>query len=166
MLSSTYYLVGISFFILMLCPIIYLLFKIPSFFAKPEIYFAAFLPYIILSMGIFYSVLRTRNYKTRDLFLGQMLGFTTFTVYMRGAIAALLGTRISFGVTEKSKGTAMPYYRLWPQLLFIFSNFIAVVWGINRFIYELEPAIIVNSFWALYHFIILSSIFYFNRAKE
>lgn len=162
-LSSSYYFIGLAFFFLMICPITYILFKIPSFFAKPEIYFLAFLPYIIFSMNIFYTVLRARNYSIRDLFLGQLLAASTFSVYIRAAFSALIGFKMTFGITEKSKGKAMPYLKLWPQIVMIFLNFIAVIWAINRFIYESNPAILVNGFWALYHFMLLSGIFYFNQ---
>ncbi len=165
LLSSSYYLVGLAFFCLMICPVIYLLFKIPSFFAKPEIYFLAFIPYITLSMAIFYMVLGTRNYKIKDLFLGQLLGALTFTVYVRGAVSAILGFKTTFGITEKIKGRALPYLKLWPQLGMLYLSFIALVWGINRFVYERDIAILVNGFWVLYHFLILSSVFYFNGAK-
>ena len=165
LLSSSYYLVGLAFFCLMICPVIYLLFKIPSFFAKPEIYFLAFIPYITLSMAIFYMVLGTRNYKIKDLFLGQLLGALTFTVYVRGAVSAILGFKTTFGITEKIKGRALPYLKLWPQLSMLYLSFIALVWGINRFVYERDIAILVNGFWVLYHFLILSSVFYFNGAK-
>ena len=165
LLSSSYYLVGLAFFCLMICPVIYLLFKIPSFFAKPEIYFLAFIPYITLSMAIFYMVLGTRNYKIKDLFLGQLLGALTFTVYVRGAISAILGFKTTFGITEKIKGRSLPYLKLWPQLGMLYLSFIALVWGINRFVYERDIAILANGFWVLYHFLILSSVFYFNGAK-
>lgn len=165
-LSSSYYLVGLAFYCLMICPVIYLLLRVPSFFAKPEVYFLAFVPYITLSIAIFYTVLGTRNYKIKDLFLGQLLGASTFSVYIRGAISALLGFKTTFGITEKIKGKALPYLRLWPQLTMVYLNFIALVWGVNRFIYEKNMAILVNSFWALYHFLILSSIFYFNKEKQ
>ncbi|MBL7197777.1 MAG: glycosyltransferase [Candidatus Omnitrophica bacterium] len=166
LLSSSYYLVGLAFFFLMICPVIYLLFNVPSFFAKPEIYFLAFIPYITLSMSIFYAVLGARNYKIQDLFLGQLLGALTFTVYIRAAVSALLGFKTTFGITEKAKGRALAYIRLWPQIIMICLNFIALVWGINRFIYERNIAIAVNGFWALYHFLILSSIFCFNKETQ
>ncbi|MBU1906236.1 MAG: cellulose synthase, partial [Candidatus Omnitrophica bacterium] len=166
LLSSSYYLVGLAFFCLMICPVIYLLFKVPSFFAKPEIYFLAFIPYITLSITVFYMVLGTRNYKMKDLFLGQLLGALTFTVYIRGAVSALLGFKTTFGITEKIKGNALPYIKLWPQLTMIYLSFIALVWGVNRFMYEKNMAILVNGFWVLYHFLILSSIFYFNKGNN
>jgi cellulose synthase (UDP-forming) len=164
-LSSTYYFIGLAFYILMLCPVMYLLFKVPSFFARPEIYILAFLPYIILSVSVFYMILRRRNYSPKDLFLGQLLGMSAFSVYMRAAFAAILGFKTPFGITEKSKGKAIPYIKLWPQFTMIFLNFTALVWGINRFIYELEPAILINGFWVVFHLLVISSIFYFNEER-
>jgi len=165
-LSSSYYLVGAAFFFMMICPIIYLFFGVPSFFLRKEIYFLVFFPYIILSTSVFYFVLRGRNYRVRDLFLGQLLAMSTITVYMRAATSAVLGVKTTFGVTEKIKGRAVPYLALWPQLGLWILNFVAIVWGLNRFIYEREAAVLVNSFWALYHFMVLSAIFYFNRPGE
>lgn len=165
-LSSTYYLIGLAFFFLMICPVAYLFFKIPSFFIRPEIYFLVFLPYIILSVGIFYMVLALRNYKLKDLFIGQMLGIAAFSVYLRAALTAFLGIKITFGVTEKGRGQRLAYIRLWPQLAVLFLNFAAFIWGVNRFIYEREPAVLVNGFWALYHFMILSGVFYLNEKAK
>ena len=165
-LSSSYYLVGAVFLLLMACPVIYILFGVPSFFLRKEVYLFAYLPYIFLTMSVFYFVLKGRNYKVKDLFLGQFLGMATITVYLRAAVSAILGIKSSFGITEKIKGKAISYFRLWPQLSLWLINFVAIVWGVNRYIYEREGAVLVNSFWAVYHFIVLSSIFYFNRSSE
>jgi len=165
-LSGTYYFVGIAFFILMICPAAYLLFKVPSFFAKPEIYFLSYMPYIILTLSVFYLVLKDRHYKPRDLFLGQLLGFISFSVHMRAAFSALVGVKTTFGITRKTKGMSVPYAALWPQLGVMFLNFVAIVWGVNRFIYEQKIAIVINMFWALYTLLILSSVFYFNKAQR
>lgn len=164
-LSSTYYFTGIAFFFLMICPVAYLFFRIPTYFARPEIYFLAYAPYIVLSNSIFYLILRRRNYRPRDLFLGQMLNAVSFSVYLRGALNALLGIRTHFEVTPKGIGRRTPYYIFWPQLFFIFLNLSAVVWGFNRFIYEQKAAILVNAFWAGYHCFMLSGLFYFNEQE-
>lgn len=164
-ISSSYYLIGLAFFFLMICPMAYLLFRIPSFFALKEVYFTAFIPYIILSLGVFYIVLKDRHYRPRDLFLGQLLGAVTITVYMRAALSAIIGVKTDFGITGKNKGSATSYALLWPQLLLVFLNFVAIVWGLNRYFYEGETAIIINCFWAFYNFIMLSAIFYFNEGR-
>lgn len=165
-LSGTYYLVGFAFLILILGPLLYILFRVPSFFASPAVYFLSFMPYVLLSTGIFYFSLRKRNYQPKDLILGQLLGTTTFFVYIGAALAALLGFKISFGVTSKAKGKAVPYRALWPQLLILAATFTASVWAVNRFVYEHEPALIVNGFWAFCHFLMFTSIFYFNADSD
>lgn len=162
-LSSSYYFIGLAYFLLMFCPILYLLFRVPSFFVKPEIYFLSYIPYIILSMGIFYTLLGSRNYKLKDLFHGQLLGVCAFTVYIRGSLSAVFGLKTVFGVTGKSCGRSVPLIYLWPQLTLIMLYVVSIEWGINRFIYEKEPAILVNAAWAGYHLLVLSSIFYFNQ---
>jgi len=165
-LSSSYYLIGMAFFFVMICPIVYLLFRVPSFFARQGIYLMAFLPYIILSMSVFYFVLKGRRYKARDLFLGQLLGVITFSVYIRAAFCAIFGVKTTFGVTEKTGAKSISYIKLWPQITMLVLSVVAVTWGINRYIYEREPAILVNSFWVFYQFLFLLSIFYFNREDQ
>lgn len=163
MLSGSYYMIGLAFFFLTICPIMYLLFKVPSFFARPEIYFLAFIPYFVLSVSVFYSAMGARSYSPRDLFIGQLLASAAFTVYVRAALSAILGVKTTFGITQKGKADRLPYYRLWPQLFFAYLAFAAAVWGLNRYVYQREPAILVNAFWAVYQAALLSSVFYFNR---
>lgn len=162
-LSSSYYFIGLAYFFLMFCPILYLLFRVPSFFVNPEAYVFSYIPYILLSMGIFYTLLGSRNYKLKDLLCGQLLGVCAFPVYIKGSIFALFGLKSVFGITGKASGKPAFFIHLWPQLTLIILYIISIEWGINRFIHEREPAILVNAVWALYHLLVLSSIFYFNQ---
>ncbi|MCF7874916.1 MAG: glycosyltransferase [Candidatus Omnitrophica bacterium] len=163
LLSSSYYLIGFALFGLMLFPIFYLLFDVPSFFAKPEVYLLAFLPYITLSLSVFYFVLKERNYTAGDLFKGQLAGFISFPIYLQAAVSSFFGRKATFGITSKAKGSFVSYFKLWPQILLLFLNYIAIVWGMNRFIYQRDPAVVINAFWAFYHLLLLSSVFYFNE---
>jgi len=167
-LSSTHYLVGLVFLTMVLCPILYLFLKVPSYFARPEIYILFFVPYFVLTISIFFWTLRKRQYAVRDIILGQLLLAVTFPVYIRASVMALAGVRGSFGITPKGGSKALPLRALWPQLLLATLTFSAVVWGINRIVFEREPlwAIVVNMFWCCYHFAILSSVLYFNNAGE
>ena len=162
-LSGSYYLVGFAFCILMSFPILYLFFNVVAFFATPEIYLLAFLPYIFLSLTIFYSLLKARNYSAKDLFLGQLLVTITFPIYIKAALSAFLGCKVTFQITEKKGDGALPYSKMIPQLFFLLLSFSAGIWGINRFLYERDAALLINSFWALYHGFMLSSILYFNE---
>ncbi len=163
-LSSTHYFIGFVFLTLVLCPLLYLFMSVPSYFAKPEIYVLFFVPYFVLTLGIFFWTLKKRQYAVKDLFLGQLLLAVTFPVYIRASVSALLGVRGRFGITPKGGSRALPLRALWIQLSLGTLNFAAIVWGMNRLFYEQEPlwAIVVNMVWCAYHFTILSFVLYFN----
>jgi cellulose synthase (UDP-forming) len=167
-LSSTHYFIGLVFLILMLCPLLYLFLDIPSYFARPEIYAVFFIPYFVLTITIFFWTLRQRKYVFKDLIQGQLLMAVTFPVYIKASILALLGVRGTFGITPKAGALQLPLKAIWIQLTMAVLTFSAVIWGINRIIYEREPlaALIVNICWCLYHFFILSSVLYFNNPEE
>ena len=166
-LSSTYYFIGLVFFILVICPITYLFFSVPSYFARPEIYILLFIPYITITMILFWGSLKELGYRFKDIIIGQLLGSVTFPVYIKASFMALAGVKGSFGITPKGGSTALPLRALWAQLALAALAFSAIVWGANRLIYERAPitAIVVNMFWCLYQFFILVSIFYFNKPE-
>ena len=167
-LSGTHYFVGWVFLVMAYCPILYLFFKVPSYFSKPEIYIIFFLPYIILSLTMFFSTLHQRMYTFKDLVQGILLNAISFPVFMKASLLGILGVRGSFAITPKGQSRALPLSNIWPQLLTAVLSFAAVIVGINRLYYEREPAaaIIANSFWAFYHFIILTTVLYFNHPEE
>ncbi len=81
-LSSTWYFIGFVFFIMMICPPIFLFFNVPVYFARPDLYFLIFVPYIVITLTTFYWTLKQRSYTIRDLMSGQLLTFITFPVFM------------------------------------------------------------------------------------
>jgi cellulose synthase (UDP-forming) len=164
-LSCTYYFIGLVFLVLVLCPVVYIFFNLPTYFIRHEIYLTVFIPYFSLSLGIFYMTLKARKYKISDVLLGQVLTYITFPIHIKSIILGLLGVQGKFGITLKEKSKAMSYLHLWPQILFIYINFIAFVWGINRLIYEKSFSLVINSFWVLFHFCIMLFVFYFNSGS-
>ncbi|MHC9543914.1 MAG: glycosyltransferase family 2 protein [Vulcanimicrobiota bacterium] len=167
-LSSTYYCVGIVFLIMNICPIIYLFFDVPSYFAKPEVYLSFYVPYFTVTMLLFLLTMSARNYKLKEIIQGQVLIAITFPVFIRAAFAALFGIKSSFVVTTKGQSQSLPLSELWLQLLLGTICFAAAVWGVNRVVYEPENtwAILVNIFWCLYSFPIMASVLYFNNPVE
>ncbi|MDP3480924.1 MAG: glycosyltransferase family 2 protein, partial [Desulfoprunum sp.] len=158
-LSGTHYFIGWILFVMMICPALYLLTNTPSYFAKPELYFLFFLPYIILTFTLFIFSMRQRKYSFMDLATGAVLQALCFPVYMHASLLALLGVRGTFGITPKGRSLSLPLYLLWPQIGMALFSFTAVVWGVCRLYYEREPfmAIAINTAWCLYHFAILST---------
>lgn len=167
-LSGTHYFVGWVLFVMMLCPILYQFFAIPSFFAHPEIYFLFFFPYILLTITLFLYSMGQRRYGFKELGIGIVLQAITFPVYMRASLMGILGVRGSFGVTPKGGSMSLSLHALWPQVLMAGSCVAALVWSANRVYYERDPlwAIIVNGLWCAYHCLLISSVLYFNHPEE
>ena len=166
MITGSYYLIGWAYLFLMVCPVMYLLFGIPSFFMNPVIYVLTFMPYLILSVAIFEVGMIGRHYSMKQMLKGQLLGFITLPVYMRAALFGAIGVKGTFQVTGKGGSKIIPYSNLWPQLALWGINLSAITWGLNRFLYEPTAAIAMNIMWVIYHFSLLSGIFYFNEEKS
>ncbi|HSW45177.1 MAG TPA: glycosyltransferase [Phycisphaerae bacterium] len=163
-LSGTFYLVGWAYLILMLCPIMYVLLGIPSYFVRPEIYAAAFLPYIVFAVLVFVGGLRKRHYTLRQMISGQLLVFLASPVHIRASLTALFGVQSRFGITPKGSSALISLGMLWPQMLLCLVNYLVFLWGICRWIFEADLAAGVNGFWAGVHFAVFWSVLYFREA--
>jgi cellulose synthase (UDP-forming) len=168
LLSSSYYFVGWAFLILLICPVLYLFFDIPSYFAYPWIFFLFFLPYLLLTSLVFYNTLHHRSYRRRDIYNGLLLTNVTFPIYIKASLLGLIGVRGRFGITPKSGSNSLPLHSLWAQALAMTATLAAAIWGLNRLYYVREPvmSLIVNSSWCLYNCWLLSKVFYFNKPEK
>lgn len=166
LISSSYYFTGIAFFILMMAPILYLLFNIPSFFTLSSIYLTIFIPYFVLVLIIFYGSMYNRKFKIIDLYFGTILGMISFPILIKSIISGLTGKKVKFVVTTKGKADKLPFLSLWPYHIMMILCVLAMLIGSYRLINTTGDhafAIGVNLFWTLYHFFILSNIHYFNK---
>jgi cellulose synthase (UDP-forming) len=164
-LSATYYFVGWSFFILMLCPILYLLFDIPSYFESPYLYLGTFIPYYALMLITFYATMKKRNYKIKDVFNGIIMGSISYPVLIESTTAAIFGRKAHFIITDKTGTGRLNFWRLWPWTIMIALNFVAIVNGLFH-ISNNYYAIGVNIFWCIYHSFLLSYIFKLNKSPK
>lgn len=57
----------------------------------------------------------------------------------------------------------VPYTRLWPQIALSMIHLPALLWGLNRFTYERNMAILFDCAWVVCHLVLVSSIFQFNK---
>lgn len=162
MLAGTYYLVGWAFFLLMICPITFLLFNIPSFLLDPQIYLAAYVPYFGLTMMIFFTTMRERHYSFSQIYYGLILGSLCFPLLMRATLYGLIDKRMTFEVTAKGKVEILPLSALWPYGVMMGLNLAAIATGAYKF-RDNPAAVSMNMVWCAYHLFILWNIFYFNQ---
>ncbi|RQD66506.1 MAG: glycosyltransferase [Desulfonatronovibrio sp. MSAO_Bac4] len=168
MLSGTHYFVGLVMMVLVISPVLFILFNIPTYFARPEIYFMFYTPYIILTFSLFAWSLTQRHYRISEVITGVLLQAICFPVYAKASILAVFGYRGTFKTTPKGRSLSLPIYALWPQIGLALLCLTAMIWAGMRAYYEQEfiLALIVNAFWCFYHFLILSSVIYFNQPLE
>lgn len=166
-LSSTHYLVGLVFFVMVLFPIAYLGFNVPSYLASPIIYIFAFTPYIVLTMSMFIMTFRKRKYQTKDILSVLLINAVTFPVFIKAAFTALIGIKSTFGITPKGQSNMLSLKSLAPQVLTAMACVAGISWGLMRLYYEREPfyALSLNVFWTFYNFMMISSFLYFNHSE-
>ncbi len=165
-LSGTYYWVGWVNFIFMCLPIATIFFGIRPLQQDTFTYLAVFIPYFLFSLNMFYAGMEARGFPLGQMVLGQQIGFISFPVHMSAAVSALLGRKRPFGVTPKGASGRIAWSALWFQILMLALSLAAFCWGIYRWGagYERDgTAILLNSFWALYHVWMLGSIFTLNK---
>ncbi len=165
--TGSYYSIGMAYTVLMICPITQIFFNLPVFHMNGVMYAALFFPYFLLSLTIFFMSMYRRNYRFDDLMLGILLAYVCFPIYVKAFFATLFGVRSSFNVTEKkSSAGAVPYRVFLPQLTMWVINFIALIWGVQRVYAEQTPQLAVSLVWIVYHFVLLSSIFFFRESAD
>lgn len=163
-LSGSYYFIGWVNLIFMLCPVAYILFGIRPLIAEPLLYLAAFVPYFIVFLYLFYLSMGMRGYRIRELFTGQSIGFTSFWVLITSSVVAMLGKRRAFGVTPKGVKGRLPIRYLTPQLAILALSLTAIAMGSYRVLAAVDFVMVINIFWVAYHSLLLGSVFYFNRS--
>lgn len=167
LISSTYYFVGIAFFVLMISPLIYLFFNVPSYFSQSQVYLTVFVPYFMLSLLIFYAAMASRKYKLLDLYHGTILGILSFPILIKSAVFGLMGKKVQFVITTKGKIEKMTFLSLWPYHIMVVLCATAIIFGFMRLTREDDIyALTINIFWTFYHLFILCHIYYFNKAPE
>lgn len=165
-ITGSYYLIGWAYLFLMGCPILFIFANIPSFFMDPYIYALTYLPFLILSWVIFYASMGHRNYKISEVFRAQLLGFIALPIYARAALSGIFNIKSTFDVTAKNGSASLPYWKLTPQIFLWSIHLAALTWGVHRMVYEQASVVAINCGWVLYHFILLSGIYYFNEIRR
>lgn len=161
--TGSYYLMGVAYLNFMLMPVLYLFFGLRSFYMPEGLYLATFVPYFSLALLIFFGSMARRHYRLRDLLRVFLLGFISFPIFVRAAWGALVNSRARFTITEKGRvGGAVSFRVLWPQLAMWAVNLAAIAWGLNTVMLEMDWSVLVSMLWAGYHFILLSSVFYYR----
>jgi cellulose synthase (UDP-forming) len=164
-LSASYYFVGWAFFLLMICPILFLLFGVPSYFMRPEIYIMTFIPYYLMTLLLYYNTMRSRHYSFSSVVYGIIMSSLFYPVFMSATISGLLNHKTKFLTTPKGKADKLAFWQLWPWNLMIILNIAAIGVNIPNW-YNLSWPIYINMGWCVYHIAILLMIYRLNKVPK
>lgn len=161
-LSGTWYFVGWAFFLMMICPVAFLLFEIRPLLTEPYAYAVAYIPYLLFSSLQFFVSMSMRGFRAKYQWFGQALTYLTFPIYMLAAIYALLGKKIPFAVTPKGGSGKSSLKYFWPQIAMMLIIFFAITVGIWKSVQQFDAALLINILWSVYYLILLSTFLYFR----
>jgi cellulose synthase (UDP-forming) len=167
-LSSSHYLTGLTFFILIYFPILYIFLDIPSYVADPTIYLSSFVPYVSLSLLMYVWPLKKRNYRIREIVSVLAINALTFPIFIRAAFSTLFNLKAKFSVTPKEKACSLSLWFFKVQIITALMCIVAIVWGLQRMYYEKDEfyALFFNIFWTMYNFLMISTFLYFNHEEK
>ena len=167
-LNGSWYFLGWTLLLWLIYPIVVLLFEVrPLILGSVNI---SFLIFIAMIGSQFFTSIRERGYRIRDLFLAQGLFFSLFPIYIRATIYALVGKKLDFRVTPKGRTKTISFVQLCPQLLLLGLLIISIIMGVWKIVVGqiTTPYIHVIICWAIYSATILlfTSYFYLEDIKK
>jgi cellulose synthase (UDP-forming) len=168
LLSGTYYFVGFANLVFMIAPIAFLLFGVRPVHTASDLYILFFVPYIIFTMNLFFFGMKLRKYPVRGIWLASALSFASTWTYAKAGAVALFGLKRAFAVTPKGVGGRVPISNMPVEVGLFGLNVLAVLVGLYYLVFVTrETAYFVTTFWAAYHAVLLSTLFfYFNRPVQ
>jgi len=165
-LSGNYYFIGFMNFLFMVASVGFLVFGIRPVHMTTSVYVALFVPYFVLSFGVFLLGMRVRNYPFKGTWIGTALAFGGWWTFMKASITAAVTAKQTFSVTPKGTGGKVPLKGLIPQVTMFVLCCLAVVSGLLHIVLDrpLDFAYVVTASWAAYHASLTGTLlFYFNR---
>ncbi|KXK27346.1 MAG: Cellulose synthase 1 [candidate division WS6 bacterium OLB20] len=171
-MSGTYYLIGWARLTIILSPVLFILFGLPSYLTSPELYLLSYVPYFTVTTILFYESLFIRKYPFREWVLGESLTFLSIPVFLKASLDSFLGRKSTFQTTDKSAEVDVYTLRqLRPQLLIIGVNLLAAVVGVYKLASGNQDwGIAINLFWVVFHLFfisyLLAILWYARRQQE
>ena len=161
LIGSSWYLYGFVFPLLASSVFIFSIFRISFIFVNALLYYTLYLPFLLLSFGIYYLTIVQTGHGVKELFYNLSFNAVSFPIYAKGVIKGLSGSKYQFERTPKDKSNSDKKYRtILPQLTLLvilltsmmMSGFDAID-GIQRI-----PSIF-NFIWATFYFSLLAPVY-------
>lgn len=147
--AGSYFLLGVANFLMLVNIAVLIAFNIPTY--------ATFLPPLLFvsNMVTFYYSQHIRGNNMKDLFYEQVLNYLIFPTYVEAFLTVVLGRKVAFAVTSKSRQRSGP-----PALLIqeaaLLCCFGLLFIGVNDYAASPSYYILLNLFWLVYAMMLLA----------
>lgn len=161
--GSSWYLYGFAFLFMSLSVFFFALFHVQFLNVPYETYMLLFVPYIVLTLLIYYSTVLETGHGAKEVFLNMSFNAICFPIYIKALMLSLFKSRTAFERTPKKleKASQMSkYHGILPQLalmvILLTSVFVCLDDAIRGF-YRVES--IFNAAWGIFYMSMLLPIY-------
>lgn len=161
--GSSWYLYGFAFLFMSLSVFLFAVFQVQFLKVNYITYITLFVPYIILTLLIYYTTILETGHGAKEIFLNMSFNAICFPIYIKALMLAMLSRNSMFNRTPKKLGKTSDikkYRSISPQLILITmlltSFFVNVTEAIYNY-HRLEA--IFNAVWGIFYISLLVPIY-------
>lgn len=163
--GASWYLYGFAFLFMSLSVIFFALFQ-SEFLRVPYMtYISLFLPYIILTMLIYYTTVLETGHGVKEMFLNMSFNAICFPIYIKAFLNAIFNKKILFNRTPKNlhgSQSMKRYVRIAPQLVLLTLLLTSIMVSISEVIRGFHPLeAMFNTVWGIFYFSLLVPVYLF-----
>jgi len=147
------YFSGFASVVFLVAPAIYLLFGISPVAAHADEFLIRILPYLVINRLMF-------AYATWgiEVVRGEQYSLALFPLWIQAIITVLMGRKLTFQVTPKTRQTGRFTHLIIPQIVIVGLLAVSIIYGFAGIMYGWrtdDEGVLINIFWATYDILML-----------
>lgn len=163
LIGSSWYIYGFAFLFMTMSVFLFALFKVQFLLVPYLTYVTLFVPYLILTLLIYYTTIKETGHGVKEVFLNMSFNAICFPIYIKALILAIVSKNKLFKRTPKKVTNSTfvtKYTRISPQLALITMLLISVIVNITDAWFGFYPVeSIINAVWGSFYTALLLPIY-------
>lgn len=162
-IGTSWYIYGFAFLFMSMSVFLFALFQI-QFLKVPYLtYVSLFVPYLVLTMLIYYTTIQETGHGAKEVFLNMSFNAICFPIYIKSMFLAIFKRKTLFNRTPKMMGSSSDmkkYIGILPQISLITMLLTSVFVNITEALQGFHPIeAIFNAFWGAFYISLLIPIY-------
>ena len=161
--GSSWYLYGFAFLFMSLSVFFFALFRAEFLMVPYETYIMLFVPYIVLTLLIYYTTILETGHGVKEVFLNMSFNAICFPIYMKAMLLSIFRRKTFFDRTPKKLekvGTMKKYIKIMPQLILLTMLLTSVMVCLTDFFRGYFPVeSLFNAIWGIFYVSLLMPVY-------